>query len=268
MAGDLAAQAIADGSDLIVAAGGDGTINEIAGGMVGSQVPLAILPAGTANVLAMEMGVGARWEWAAANLDRCIPQRISVGLLTTGGIERHFLLMAGAGFDAHVVYNVSAPLKASFGKIAYWIAGFSLFGRRLSQFQADVDGVRYTASFALISKVRNYGGDLEIARETSLFDDEFEIILFEGENSARYLKYLTGVALNKLKGMSGVHVLRARDVRLTGSPGERTYLQVDGEFVGRIPARIQTVPDALTLLIPECYFAKLGKPLPAVLAQP
>src|SRR5208283_3236349 len=127
-AGALAREQIERGADLILAAGGDGTLNEVAEGMAHSQVPLGVLPAGTANVLAMEMKLGGDFLAAARRLGECRPHRISIGQVSSegGAVSRHFLLMAGIGLDAQIVYRVSAPLKARIGKLAYWIAGWRL----------------------------------------------------------------------------------------------------------------------------------------------
>jgi diacylglycerol kinase family enzyme len=236
-------------------AGGDGTINETAEGMVHSEVPLGILPGGTANVLAMEMKLGSRLERAAERLEECLPRRISLGRVTYGGgnVSRHFLLMAGIGLDAHVVYHVSQPLKARVGKFAYWVAGWSLLGRSLPQIRVDSDGRRHECSFALLSKVRNYGGDFEIAREVTLLQDRFEMVLFEGRSSTRYVKYLAGLALRRLKGMKGVKMLRTASATLSCPEDRRVFIQIDGEPAGYLPAEVRIVPDALTLLVPPGY---------------
>jgi YegS/Rv2252/BmrU family lipid kinase len=263
----LAREWIADGAGLIVAAGGDGTVNEVAEGMVHSAVPLGILPAGTANVLAMETGMSCNLETAARELLTSIPERISVGRLHCGHRSpgsRHFLLMAGIGLDARVIYSLSAPLKTNFGKIAYWMATFSLMGRRLEEFSVKIADRDYRCSFALVSKVRNYGGDLQIARDTSLFDDQFEVVLFSGENSLRYLQYFLGAVLNRLQGMKGVSILRAPEIHVSAVRDTRVYVQVDGEYAGHLPASIDIVKDAITLLLPPVYRGRIkptGAPL-------
>lgn len=258
-AGAIARRSIADGAELILAAGGDGTINEIAEGVAFSDVPLGVLPAGTANVLANEMGLGSSMERAAEGLGDCVPTRISMGRLQcVNGSERTrlFLLMAGIGLDAKIVYNLSMPLKARFGKLAYWIGGFSLLGRDLDEFEVLVEGRRVNCSFVLVSKVRNYGGDLEIAQSISLLDDCFEVVLFEACSSYRFVMYLAQVATRKLAGVEGVSLVRAGSVCMPGTTGRHVYIQVDGEYVGHIPARVEIVPDALTLLIPAGYIRK------------
>jgi len=216
-------------------------------------VPLAVLPAGTANVLATELRLGRNPESVARGLGQMRPKRISVGHVECAeGVSRHFLLMAGVGLDAHVVYRVNAALKARTGKFAYWIAGWSLLGKQLAEFDVEIDGVRRKCSFALISKVRNYGGDFEIARSVTLLQDQFEVILFEGARASRYVKYFAGMALNKLGGMSGVTVMRADRVKISG---DRAHVQIDGELGGTLPAEFRIVPAALTLLVPEAYGA-------------
>jgi diacylglycerol kinase family enzyme len=254
-AGAIARRCIGDGTDLIIAAGGDGTINEVVEGMAGSNVPLGILPAGTANVLANEIGLTGSLVHVAGKLLKCEPRRVPVGRLTSGcsSAGRHFLLMAGVGLDAHIVLQVNPGLKARFGKLAYWAAGMPEFFRKLEVFAVEVDGVRHLCSFALISKVRNYGGDFEIAQEVRVDDDEFEVVLFEGENPWRYLIYLTGVAMRQAAKVPGVRVLRATNVKMHPVNGSQVHLQVDGEYAGQLPARVEVVRDALTLLVPKEY---------------
>ena len=215
-------------------------------------MPLGILPAGTANVLASEMKLGRDPVKVARQLGELKARQVSVGHVTfKDGVERHFLLMAGIGLDAHVVYNVSAALKERTGKFAYWVAGWSLLGKPLVQMEVEIDGNKRRCSFVLLSRVRNYGGDFEIARSVRLTDDTFEAVLFEGETSTRYVKYFAGMAMGRLKGLEGVEILRAGHAKIGAA--EKAYVQIDGELAGRLPAEVRIVPDALTLLVPEEY---------------
>ena len=251
----IARQCVESGADLVLVAGGDGTINEAVNGLVNSHVPLGILPAGTANVLAMELAIGKRLERVARALPQCVPERVAVGRLTNRLTPRgrYFLLMAGIGLDAHIVYGLSASLKASLGKAAYWAGGFSQLGRRFPEFTIETDGSRHRASFALVARVRNYGGDLEIAPRISMLEDEFELVLFTGQSSFVYLKYMLGVVTRRLEGMRGVTILRTRRVSCTAPDDSRIHAQVDGEYAGRLPLEIEIQPDALTLLVPPGF---------------
>jgi diacylglycerol kinase family enzyme len=249
----IARDCIAKGAELIIAAGGDGTINEVANGVIGSDVPLAILPAGTANVLAVEMQVGTKLIPAATRLGSWIPERISVGLLTNSVEERYFLMMAGIGLDAMIVYNIDAQLKARLGKAAYWVGGFSHLGRPLPEFDVRAGGHPSRCSFALASRVRNYGGDLYIARGASLFSDTFELVLFEGGHSLPYMKYLFGVLTGRLAQTKGVTIVRTDSLHVECPSDRSIYVQVDGEYAGRLPASLKIAPRALSLLMPASF---------------
>jgi YegS/Rv2252/BmrU family lipid kinase len=251
----MAREAIAAGADLILSAGGDGTLNEVLNGVAHSEVPLGIIPAGTANVLGVELRIGGGPVGAASDLDAWVPRRIALGRLRNEANPegRYFALMAGAGLDAKIVYDIDAGLKARLGKGAYWVAGFGQLGRRFPEFQARTDGQTVQCSFALASRVRNYGGDIEIARRASLFNDAFETVLFEGAQSWVYLRYFLGVLTGALDKVKGVTMLQTPAIDLECASDPRIYVQVDGEYAGSLPARLEIVPQALTLLVPERF---------------
>ena len=251
-AGAVARDWIEKGADLILAAGGDGTINEVANGMVGSPVPMGILPGGTANVLGIELGVGARPEMAAQRLGECVPRRIATGVLRASGESepRHFLLMAGVGFDAAIVNKVDPELKRRSGKLAFWIAGFREVFSLQPMFEV-FDGSRtLRCSFALASRVRNYGGTVELAGHASLASEDFAAVLIQGRRPVAYLRLLPAAFLGHLEKQRGVTALRARKLEFRAATDAPVYVQVDGEAAGRLPASVEILPDALTLLVP------------------
>src|ERR1700722_10491724 len=94
---------------------------------------------------------------------------------------------------------------------------------------------------------------LKIARDTSLFDDQFEAVLFQGQNSVRYLQYFVGIVLNRLRGMKGVRILRAHKLEISPVRDSRVYMQVDGEYAGQLPGSVEIVRNAITLLLPPLY---------------
>ncbi|MGH9581330.1 MAG: diacylglycerol/lipid kinase family protein, partial [Bryobacteraceae bacterium] len=242
----------------------------VANGMLHSPVPLAILPGGTANVLAREMGLPLRLEKAAAQIPKLRPARISAGRLhVPGSLPRLFLCMTGAGLDAQIVYHLNLDLKAALGKFAYYASGFRQVFRPLCEFEVRVDGERFHASFALISRVRNYGGDLEIARGASLLRGDFEVVLFRGTQSVGYLRYLAAVLIGRAHRARGCTILRGRSIvcrcaeSAAGLAAGNIYVQVDGELAGKLPITAEIVPEALTLLTPPEYLAR-ERDLPAV----
>jgi len=263
-AGVLAAQAAESGCDIVLAAGGDGTINEAVNGLAGSNTVFGVLPAGTANVLANEVGLAQRPDFAARQILRAVPVRVSLGIVETEGAPpRYFVLMAGIGLDARIVYELDPHLKRRFGKLAYWHSGFRMVGQTQPRFHASVHGLehhgsenhagRHHVSFALVTRVRNYGGDFEIARRVRLTDKDFEVVLFEDNEWHDYLRFFGAVATGRLESTRGVSIARSMQVDVSAPEDRRIYIQVDGEAVGVLPATVRVVPDALTLLLPKRY---------------
>jgi diacylglycerol kinase family enzyme len=254
-AAGLVADRIRGGADLILVAGGDGTVNEVVNGMIGEQVPLGILPAGTANVLATELGLTGNWIDVARDVGRWVPRRIPAGLLTTGleGRRRYFLMLAGIGLDAHIVRNVDPNLKRFQGKLSYWLAALGEFARTLDEFEVLAAGARFRVGFALASRVRNYGATLELTPQAGLLRQDFGLALFEGSNTFRYLEYLAGALSNRLDRTSGVSLLHVQSAEFLPLGDAKVFIQVDGESAGCLPARIDLIPDALTVLCPPEY---------------
>jgi len=252
----LARRCVESGADLVLAMGGDGTLNEAANGMIGTHVPLAVMPAGTANVLARELGLPCRSAAAAARLGELVPLRINVGLLRSTGVPspRYFLLMAGAGFDGHIVYHLNLGLKARLGEVAYWVSAAKELLRRLDEFEAETAGRRFRCTFALASRVKNYAGYMRIATGASLFRDDFQVAIFEGRSTLRYYSvYLFSVLAGRTDRTRGITYLYSPRVEFKPRNGSQIYVQVDGEYAGRLPASVEVVPDALTILAPPAF---------------
>ena len=255
----LAREACESGADLVLACGGDGTINEIVNGLAGSQVTLGVLPAGTANVLALEAGLPLDPVEAARRLPDLEPHRLSLGRVCCAGGPpggRYFLLMAGAGVDAHIVYKLHLGLKARLGIVAYFLAGAAEVWRRKTVFTVETGDARYECTFALAANCAEYGGRIRIACGAHLLDGPLEVVLFHTRSRFRYLVYLGAVLAGALPRLADVTVLKATSLRL--SAAAPLHVQVDGEYAGPLPATIEIVPEALTLLLPREYVRAHG----------
>jgi diacylglycerol kinase (ATP) len=241
----LAQSALQKSCDLIIACGGDGTVNEVIRGMAGSRVPLMVIPAGTANVLAKEIGLPLDWVESAGLLRTGLVRRIALGRVGS----RPFLLMAGIGVDAGVLRALNGGLKTLLGQGAFWIAGLQqLLGYSFPQFEVQVGGESRQATFALISRVRNYGGGFQITGQADLYSEAFQVCLFQSRNRWRYPYYLWNVVRKRHYGLPDVLHLHARSVRADGS--REIGVQIDGELIGVLPQTVTIQPDALSLLIP------------------
>jgi YegS/Rv2252/BmrU family lipid kinase len=235
------------GYDVVAVAGGDGTINEAANGLadMAAAPALAIIPFGTANVLAWEIGLGTGAARTARTIAEGQPLEIYTGLIN----GRHFLMMAGVGFDAAVVASVDARLKRVFGKLAYvWRMAVEMFHYRYPMFTITVDGVRYEAASAVVAKGHFYGGQFICAPAARLTDPSFEVCLFLRGGRWHVARYAVALALGRLASLPTIRIVRGRDVTLDGPAG--VPVQADGELAAQLPARIQVSAQRVRLLRP------------------
>jgi YegS/Rv2252/BmrU family lipid kinase len=249
-ASQIAALAARNGSSDVIVAGGDGTINEAIQGLAGSKARLAIIPRGTANVLARELKLPLDDEQATVIAARGNSRRIHLGLAIdeATGTSRLFVLMAGIGLDASVVQRTHPRLKKRIGKGAFWISGLShLADWKPSPFTLEIEGRTYTGTFAAIGKAARYGGDLLITPGASLDKPEFEICIIETLSRFRYLRLLSYVVREGMpRGKPGVRFVKAASVKATGD----APVQVDGELLGRLPMRFEIAPESLEVIVP------------------
>ena len=245
----LAREAVKESPSLIIAAGGDGTFNEIVNGIAGSEIPMAILPLGTTNVLAKELGLPENVESAMEVAVRGTPKTVSIGKISitchSSLVTRYFLLMAGIGFDGEAVFRINETLKKISGKGAYIFSGF----KTLSVFNPDklildMDGKTYTGYSVIISKVAKYGGNFKITPDARLTDPFFYVCLFKGKRRLDILRYVTGIVAGKHLGFRDVEYVRAKNIDVEGD----AHIQIDGDYFGRSPARIEVVPDTVRLV--------------------
>ncbi|MBI5075381.1 MAG: diacylglycerol kinase family lipid kinase [Nitrospirae bacterium] len=246
---ELAREAARTGPRLIIAAGGDGTINEVLNGMVMSDTPLAILPLGTTNVLARELSIPDSVEGA---MERAIDGQVRTACL--GRIEasadhapvvRHFCLMAGVGFDAKAVYDVNSTLKKVSGEGAYIWSGISnLIHYYPTELIFSIDGKQHTGYAGIIGKASRYGGSFKITPDADILDPYFYVCIFKGKNRADLLRYAAGVIKGSHLRQKDVLYLKASSIAITGN----AHIQIDGDHLGTTPAAITSVKNAITLV--------------------
>ncbi len=242
----LASGLVESKCQLVVACGGDGTINEIICGMAGSHVPLMIFPGGTANVLANLIGLPKDLGHCVQLLRTGRLRRISLGKAGA----RHFAVMAGIGVDAGVVEAVDPDLKRKIGQGAFWLAGFQQLARyHFLPFEIQVDGHSHSCTFAIISKSKWYASRFQLTPRASLFSDTFEICLFQSMNRWRYLTYLLYSSFSKHESLKDVTILQGKEIKAVGP--DQVMVQVDGELIGNLPQEFEIQEDALTLVIPR-----------------
>lgn len=250
----LARRAVRDRRQLVIVCGGDGTLNEVVNGLAGSLVPLALLPAGTANVFAKELGLPWNIERAASLIGGSGFRRISLGHLKAEEGERdgrYFLSLAGAGPDGAVVRAVNQGLKDHTGTIAYWIEGFrQITSYRFPRFRVKFENETVEATLIIAGRTKHYGGPLKITTRADLYGNDFELMLCTTNNRWKYLSYMPLLLAGRLRRGRDVRFLRATEMRCEPIDAEPIWVQVDGEAAGRLPAEFRIVRDALTLAVP------------------
>ena len=253
----MARRAVNASRQLVIVCGGDGTVNEVVNGLACSQVPLAVLPAGTANVLGKELALPRNLPRAAERIAQAPYRRIALGLAIpekSSGEPRYFLSVAGAGADGALVSAVRPEIKLKAGILAYWQEGlrqltkydFPMFRTSMSGNSIDVD-----ASLVIVGRTKHYGGPFKITTEADLMQPEFELAFVTTRSAWRYIAYLPLIWAGKLRGARHVRFFKTNSLQCASNSASQVQIQVDGEPAGRLPVEFRIVPDALTLAIPD-----------------
>ena len=241
----FAAEVEAAETDVVLAAGGDGTINEVANGLLGSGVPLALCPLGTANVLAAEIGLDTAPAAIADALLRGRALAVRPGLAN----DRLFLQMAGAGFDAHVVQGVTPGIKRLLGKGAYVLETFRQQLRyRFPALTVTIDGVAYQASSAIIAKGRYSAGRFICSPDARLEKPEFQVCLFLTGGVLAVMRYGAAMLFGRVPTLKDVKLVTGTVVSVAGPDGDP--VQGDGDTIARLPLSVTLAEETLTLLLP------------------
>ncbi|MBI4184183.1 MAG: diacylglycerol kinase family lipid kinase [Proteobacteria bacterium] len=239
--------------DAVVAAGGDGTVNEVINGLAGRALPLGLVPIGTANVLATEIGLGRRPKALAAVIARAGPRAVHVGRAD----GRRFAIMLGAGFDARTVGRVRPWLKRLAGKGAYVAAGLGqLLAGAGPRLRVTADGRTHEAAWAVVCKGAHYAGGFVLAPGADLSEPGFRLCLFRRGGRADLALALVAIALGRHAWLAGISLIPCRKVRIEGPPDVPT--QTDGEIAGRLPVAVEVAPEPLWLLAPEPATRRAG----------
>jgi YegS/Rv2252/BmrU family lipid kinase len=246
---------------VIAVAGGDGTINEVVNGLATrgeSAPPLAIVPLGTANVLAHELGLAAKASAVAKTITSGRAVLLHPGQ-ASGSSEkddpRCFSLMAGAGFDAKVVAGVSAPLKRRFGKAAYvWRSLIETQRYRPVRYAVEIDGAPFEAASVIVTHSRHYAGPYVVAPNAALSEPLLHVCLFERWGRRQTLRFGLALLLGRLPLTGGYRVITGRQIKVSVlcDAGEvrRQPVQIDGDDALTLPVSIGLAAAAVRLLQP------------------
>jgi len=275
---DHARCAVAAGSDTVFACGGDGTIHDVIQGLAGTPVALAILPFGTANALAHDLAIPLRPSAAAEVAVNGKVRRIPLGRIEYEDFKgksaaRYFTVAAGIGVDAHLFYKLTAELKKR-GMTAYYLKAWQLWAtHRMRKFEveyANGSGLRQNALLTelLAVRIRFFGNILrELVPGASLDCRDLRTVMCRTASRNAYLQYVAGALLGRQWNIDGIDLVSCSEIvcklpersashshdghsHKQSHKEDRVYVEADGELLGRLPARMTMVPDALSLVVP------------------
>ena len=264
-AGKLAKDAVRRGCDTIIACGGDGTVHEVLQQVVGTDVALGVLPLGTANALAANLGLLLPPEKAMRKLLAATPVRVPVGRIsyrTSSGETqaRYFTVAAGVGADALFLSRLDAGLKRRLGYILYLVEATRVWATHsFPLFEAVFEECASSrprtveVSQLLAVRIRDFGGVLHnLAPGATLHHDGLRLVAFKTRSRYQYLRFLLAAVFGRQTFKGQIELLDAVSVECRPRNRSRTrvFAEADGELLGQLPVRIEIVPDAVTLLIP------------------
>jgi YegS/Rv2252/BmrU family lipid kinase len=247
--GDAEAQAeraVEQGYDTIVAAGGDGTVNEVVNGIGTAPVALGILPTGTVNVFAMELGIPfdleAAWKVIRARKVRAVDLASANGHL--------FVQMAGVGLDAQIVQRNSRQIKHVLGPLSYLLTATQVAAEKPPRLRVSSQGhPTVEGSFVLVGNGRFYGGPFSLFNEADPQDGLLDICVFKHMNYLALMRYFRGALFGSLSKFSDVHYFKARDLLVKAD--RPVPFEADGELAGHAPVEFSVRRRKLRVLVPE-----------------
>jgi diacylglycerol kinase (ATP) len=269
-AGEAAQRAIASGCDTVFACGGDGTIHNIVQVLANSAAALAVLPMGTANALAHDLGLPLDAAAAAEAALRGTPRRVALGWIEYVDMQgipgtRYFVVAAGIGVDAHLFYKLHGAMKQRMGMSAYYAKAWNLwFTYAMTRFTAEYvesgcPDLKCADVTELMSvRIRNFGGVVqEMAPGASLDRDDMRLIICHTASRLAYLAYVARGLLRAQWKIPGIELIYSTRVSCryktplsAAEHPRKIYIEADGELLGTLPVEITFVPNALTLLAP------------------
>ncbi len=244
----LAGEAVADGFDVVCALGGDGTVNETVNGLAGSNVPLAIVPTGTVNVLAMELGIPLEPPDAVRLLSTGTVSWIDLGLAG----ERYFGLMAGVGMDAAVVASLHPAMKKALKEAAFAVQGLATYlTHEEPLIRVTCDERTVEGYFAVFGNSSNYGGAFGITPLADMRDGLLDVCVLKDKSFFSTIWYWTAALINAHIKHPKVEYFRTERASVTAvEEGKEVLVQTDGEVAGRLPLECRVVPRALRVVVP------------------
>lgn len=239
----IARRAAEEGRRIVVAAGGDGTINEVVNGLAGSASALGVLPMGTMNVFANELGLPNDLEEAWEIIEAGVTREIDLAQAN----DQYFVQLAGVGFDAQVVERTTTEFKRTLGPLSYLINAAQLAAEKPPRLIVESNGVTREGSFVLIGNGRYYGMPIAVFTDASLDDGLLDVIVAKNVGHLDLVRYFTGAVTGIHPEFEDIDYFHTREVLVTSR--DDVPVEVDGELAGKLPTTFRIAPCRLRVVV-------------------
>lgn len=247
---EMSLEAINEGYNLILAVGGDGTVNEILNAIAYKDITLGIIPTGTGNLLATALGIPIAPEKATEIALKGKPKKIDLGKMN----DKYFSIIAGCGFDASIMKNIKKSDKKLLGFLAYFIEGIkqAILPKR-AVFRLKIDGKSYrkrALTVLFINSGNIFGNLITIVPDASITDGLIDVCIFKPRNTAEFFPVIWKI-LSKQEYVDSPEIFHQKASKITLNCRPKLPVQADGDFIGLPPLTIESCPEALNVMTPE-----------------
>ncbi|MHB1346094.1 MAG: diacylglycerol/lipid kinase family protein [Candidatus Humimicrobiaceae bacterium] len=233
--------------DMVIVAGGDGTVNEVINGISDSKIILAIIPFGSTNVLALELGIPFNVKEASELITHGKKLKIDLGYVKTNDEARYFSMMVDIGFIPKVIEGTSLKVKKRLGKLAYLLSGI----RQLLTYKWHNIHVEHKfhseGYFVIVSNSKDYAGEYQIAEMASITDGFLDLVVINRRSWWKIIKFISSVSIGKSNEFLRGEYYQIKEAHIYSK--RKMLIQVDGELIGTTPADVTVAPKALTVMV-------------------
>jgi lipid kinase, YegS/Rv2252/BmrU family len=233
--------------DMVIAAGGDGTVNEVINGLIDSTIPLAIIPFGSTNVLALELGIPFNPKEASELIAHGKKLKIDLGYAKTNEEARYFSMMVDVGFIPKLIEGINLKVKRRWGNFAYLLSGI----RQLLTYKWHNIHVEHKSHsvgyFVIVSNSKDYGGEYQIADRASITDGLLDLVVINRKSRWKIVKFISSVSSGRSNTFLRGEYSQIKEAHIYSK--HKMLVQVDGELIGTTPLDVKVAPKALTVMV-------------------
>lgn len=234
-----------EGYDMVIGAGGDGTVNEVVNGLNNFDVSLGIIPLGSENVFAKELKIPLRIKNSCKVIGKGKTRKVDVGVMN----KKRFIFVAGIGFDAHAIKNVRQKVKKILGKHSYTLAGLkTLFEHKPEKIKISFNGKETFGYFAIISNVKRYGGRIKVTPNAKLDDGYLDMCVFKNKDLLSVMRYVMGAASKQMHLTENIERYKIKKGKITCE--KPVLYHTDAEIGGKTPVEVDVLAKTLRVVVP------------------